>query len=181
VDDGELSSTARDRRRVRRAGDDSIIIELGANHRRTYFTIPPISLRLTQIAGEKKSSPILRKKRPIQPPKKKRQSLSLSFCVSPVPVRACVRACVSLSHKHKQNHTHDDKVLMSHCSCHALFVIADSSMNRRHVPRLEKCAISSFAAGVEAEGGNCALVVLRFSPENGLVVGYNHPPPNTHE
>ncbi len=152
MDDGALSSTARDRRLVRRAGDDSIIIELGANHRRTYFTIPPISLRLTQIAGEKQSSPILRKKKTDPTP------LSRSLSVSPVSVRACVR--LSLSRTHKQNHTHDDKVLMSHSSCHALFVIAESSMNRRHVPQLEKCAISSFAPGVGTEGGNCALVVL---------------------
>ncbi len=97
-------------------------------------------------------------------PKKIRQSLSLSLSLSlflclPCPCE-CVRVCVSLSLTDKQNHTHDDKILMSHCSCHALFVIAESSMNRRHVPQLEKCAISSFAAGVGAEGGNCALVVL---------------------
>ncbi len=177
MDDGELSSTARDRRRVRRAGDDSIIIELGANHRRTYFTIPPISLRLTQIAGEKKSSPILRKKKTYPTPKRTTISLFLFLCLP--CLCACVRVC--LSRTHKQNRTTVTKVLMSHCSCHALFVISESSMNRRHVPQLEKCAISSFAAGVGAEGGNCALVVLRFSQEHCLVVRYNHPPPNTHE
>ncbi len=117
-----------------------------------------------RLQAKKKGSPILRKKRPIQPPKKTTISLSLSlFLCLPCPCE-CVRVCLSLSHTHKQNHTHDDKVLMSHCSCHALFVIAESSMNRRHVPQLEKCAISCSRGGGGA-GQLCACRFMNFPRE----------------
>ncbi len=178
MDDGELFSTARDRRRVRRAGDDSIIIELGANHRRTYFTIPPISLRLTQIAGEKKSSPILRKKKTDPTPKRTTISLSLFLCLP--CLCACVRVCVSLSHtRAKPYHGHKgfDVTLFLTCSLCNFRVVNESP------PRTAARKVRNLFIRSRGGGGGGQLCACRFTifQEHCLVVRYNHPPPNTHE
>jgi hypothetical protein len=131
-----------------------------------------------QIAGEKKSSPILRKKKTDPTPKKTTISLSLSVSTLSLCVRA--RVCVSLTHKQAKPYPRWqglDVTLFLSCSiCNCRVV--NESPPRTAARKVRNLFIRSRGG---AEGGNCALVVLWFSPENCLVVGYNHPPPNTHE